>query len=228
VKKATNGGLCSPFAGRAQLVGEYVGQTAPRTEALFKKAKGSLLLIEEAYGLLDDRGGSYGDEALNTLFHQMEKSPDPIVILAGYPDRMRELIDRNEGLRSRIKFYVDFPDYSAEELFEIPVRHARDNGFRLAGDVRDKALPMLSKATKNVDAGNGRFARNLFEIADLNRAARIDRLAENEVTRADLATLRAADFEEPKIIGTKSARGTIGFRPEPNVETATKQSPGDD
>lgn len=86
-------------AGRSDLVGEYVGQTAPKVKSLFRRAKGNVLFIDEAYSLVDDRRGLYGDEAINTLVQEMENNrEDTIVILAGYPDKMQQFLDTNPGL----------------------------------------------------------------------------------------------------------------------------------
>ena len=106
--------------GRADLVGKFVGWTASLIKKRFSEAKGGVLFIDEAYSLVDDRSGSFGDEAINTIVQEMENNRENvIVIFAGYPDRMKEFIDRNPGLSSRIAFHVSFPDYSTPELCDI-------------------------------------------------------------------------------------------------------------
>ena len=93
--------------GRSDLVGKYVGWTAVQVKNMFKKAKGSVLFIDEAYSLCDDRSGSYGDEAINTIVQEMENNRDDmVVIFAGYPKEMNDFLDRNPGLRSRIAFHA--------------------------------------------------------------------------------------------------------------------------
>lgn len=106
--------------GRADLVGKYVGWTAQIVKDKFRCAKGSVLFIDEAYSLIDDRSGMYGDEAINTIVQEMENNrEDIIVIFAGYPKEMEQFLERNPGLRSRIAFHIPFEDYSPDELCDI-------------------------------------------------------------------------------------------------------------
>ena len=103
--------------GRSDLVGKYVGWTAKCVKEKFKEAKGGVLFIDEAYSLLDNRAGSYGDEAINTIVQEMENHREELVVIfAGYPEKMEEFIQKNPGLRSRIAFHVSFPDYNELEL----------------------------------------------------------------------------------------------------------------
>ena len=103
--------------GRGDLIGKYVGWTAPMIQKKFKQAEGGVLFIDEAYSLVDDRDGSYGDEAINTIVQEMENHRDNVVVIfAGYPDKMESFLQKNPGLRSRIAFHVPFDDYSTEEL----------------------------------------------------------------------------------------------------------------
>ena len=98
--------------GRGDLVGKYVGWTAPTIQKKFKEAQGSVLFIDEAYSLVDDRDGSFGDEAINTIVQEMENHRnDVVVIFAGYPDKMESFLQKNPGLRSRIAYHVPFSDY---------------------------------------------------------------------------------------------------------------------
>ena len=93
--------------GRADLVGKYVGWTAPTVKAKFAAAKGSVLFIDEAYSLVDDKDGLFGDEAINTIVQEMENHRDDIVVIfAGYPDKMEQFLQKNPGLRSRIAFHM--------------------------------------------------------------------------------------------------------------------------
>ena len=106
--------------GRADLVAKYVGWTAKAVRAKFREARGGVLFIDEAYSLSDGEHATFGDEAINTIVQEMENHRDDvIVIFAGYPDKMKDFLDRNEGLRSRIAFHVEFPDYTADELTDI-------------------------------------------------------------------------------------------------------------
>ena len=106
--------------GRADLVGKYVGWTAPTVKAKFAAAKGSVLFIDEAYSLVDDKDGLFGDEAINTIVQEMENQrDDTVVIFAGYPDKMEQFLKKNPGLRSRIAFHIPFEDYKPAELLDI-------------------------------------------------------------------------------------------------------------
>lgn len=197
--------------GRSDLVGKYVGWTAVQVKNMFKKAKGSVLFIDEAYSLCDDRSGSYGDEAINTIVHEMENNRDDmVVIFAGYPKEMNDFLDRNPGLRSRIAFHVNFEDYTAEDLLSIVHLMAKNNEHKLADDVDETLLPFLERVCKKPNFGNGRFARNLIEGALFGQALRLTRQNFSTMTMDDIVTLKARDFdlteddtleEEPKHIG---------------------------
>ena len=196
--------------GRSDLVGKYVGWTAPLIKEKFKEAKGGVLFIDEAYSLVDDRDGSYGDEAINTIVQEMENHrEDTIVIFAGYPDKMEEFIRKNPGLRSRIAFHVPFADYSAQELTDIAALIAKDNDVTLTDEAKDKIREISEAALVEPDFGNGRFVRNLLEKA---RMAQADRLLENSfdtITRKDVSMIRAEDIEVPT--KTVYSRRKIGF-----------------
>ncbi len=197
--------------GRADLVGQYVGWTAKQVKEAFKKAKGSVLFIDEAYSLVDDKKGMYGDEAINTIVQEMENnSKDMVVILAGYPDEMEELIERNPGLRSRIAFHVPFADYDEEELYGITKLIAEEKGLRLSSGVKKKLMPLFADARETEDFGNGRYVRNMVEKAQMRQASRLIRMDCEAVTDREIATLRAEDFEAVRL-GRSTKRNAIGF-----------------
>jgi AAA+ superfamily predicted ATPase len=184
--------------GRADLVGKYVGSTAPIVKQKFRAAKGSVLFIDEAYSLVDDRDGLYGDEAINTIVQEMENNrEDMVVIFAGYPDKMERFLQKNPGLRSRIAFHVPFADYNADELFDITSLMAGNKKLKLCDGVREKLLPIYETAAKTGDFGNGRFVRNMFEKAVMKQAARLVSMDVDIVTKDDIRTLLAEDFEAP-------------------------------
>ena len=121
--------------GRSDLVGKYVGWTASIVKDKFKSAMGGVLFIDEAYSLVDDRGGSFGDEAINTIVQEMEnRREDLVVIFAGYPKEMERFLEKNPGLRSRIAFHVPFADYSVEELCQIAKHIGKSKGITLTDD----------------------------------------------------------------------------------------------
>ena len=199
--------------GRADLVGKYVGWTAKTVRSKFREAKGGVLFIDEAYSLVDD-SNSFGDEAINTIVQEMENHRDDvIVIFAGYPDKMKEFFAKNEGLRSRIAFHLDFPDYSAEELVEILKLMADKKGYKLNPDIERKCLEIFGQAVKKEEFGNGRYVRNLLEQAMMAQSRRITKeYAGKKITRKALTTLKPEDFDvnASKQI-EKETKRTIGF-----------------
>ena len=199
--------------GRADLVGKYVGWTAKTVRSKFREAKGGVLFIDEAYSLVDD-SNSFGDEAINTIVQEMENHRDDvIVIFAGYPDKMKEFFAKNEGLRSRIAFHLDFPDYSAEELVDILKLMADKKGYKLNPDIERKCLEIFAQAVKKEEFGNGRYVRNLLEQAMMAQSRRITKeYAGKKITRKALTTLKPEDFDvnASKLI-EKETKRTIGF-----------------
>lgn len=159
--------------GRADLVAEYIGHTAKRVKEVFERAKGKVLFIDEAYSLVDDRSGSFRDEAINTIIQEMESNRDKtIVIFAGYPAEMESFFSRNPGLRSRVPYIVGFSDYSAEDMVKITELEAKRLGFLISTEAYEKVTAICSEAVLHPDWGNGRFCRNLIEKAILSYASR--------------------------------------------------------
>ena len=140
--------------GRQDLVGKFVGWTAKLVEEQFRRARGGILFIDEAYSLVE-KEGYYGDEAINTIVQMMENyRDDVIVIFAGYPDKMEKFLAKNEGLRSRIAFHVDFPDYNADELCGILELMCKDKGYTLDDSAEEKCRAIFETACKNAEFGN--------------------------------------------------------------------------
>ena len=183
--------------GRADLVAKYVGWTAKAVRAKFKEARGGVLFIDEAYSLSDGDHATFGEEAINTIVQEMENNRDNvIVIFAGYPDKMKYFLDHNEGLRSRIAFHIDFPDYTPDELTDIFKLMAKRRGYKISDDVADYCRKIFKRVAKKKNFGNGRFVRNLLEQAWLKQAQRI--IKENEggtVTKDDLISFKVEDFD---------------------------------
>lgn len=196
--------------GRADLVGKYVGWTAPIVKAKFEAAKGSVLLIDEAYSLIDGESGLYGDEAINTIVQEMENHrKDTIVIFAGYPDKMEQFLNKNPGLKSRIAFHIPFNDYTPEELFKILELMISDSKMILSKEVKDKILKIFEKVYQQENFGNGRYVRNMFEKAKQRQASRLIHMNIESVTRDDVQTLLPEDFEEE--MNTLPLKSIIGF-----------------
>lgn len=203
----TNGKLVE--VGRADLIGKYVGHTAPRVKKAFEDAKGGVLFIDEAYSLLDRDNNLYGDEAINTIVQEMENSRgDTIVIFAGYTNEMEQFLDRNPGLRSRIAFHVPFEDYTPEELLKIAALMADNRENKIAPDANGKLLGIFRDASKTENFGNGRFVRNIMEQAEMNRASRIAKTDAAKITREMLETFTADDFEYTP---PKAVKREMGF-----------------
>ena len=162
---------------RSGLVAEYVGQTAMKTNAIVDSAIGGVLFIDEAYALVPEYAGNdYGQEAISTLLKRMEDDRDKlVVIIAGYTNEMKRFIDANPGLQSRFNRYINFPDYSAEELFLIFEMQAKKNQYQLneeaAEYLRERLDYVVKHKTRNF--GNGRYSRNLFEKSIQNQANRL-------------------------------------------------------
>lgn len=177
--------------GRSDLVGKYVGWTAKTVKEYFEKAKGSVLFIDEAYALVDEQN-SFGDEAINTIVQEMENHRhDVVVIMAGYKADMEKLLHKNQGLSSRVSFYVEFPDYTNEELYSILNKLATQEGFTLDDSVKVKFFNCLNRSyTSN---GNGRLARNLLERAKIKQAGRVLQLPTSEQKR-EMMCIKDVDF----------------------------------
>ena len=198
--------------GRKDLVGKYVGWTAMQVERVFKIAEGSVLFIDEAYSLVDGRDKLYGQEAINTIVQMMENMREnTIVIFAGYEKEMKEFINQNPGLRSRIPFHVHFPDYSDSELLELLKHVASKNNYSLTEGAECKARDIFKTASLSKDFGNGRFVRNLFEKATMKKALRLSSSLDDFISDTELLTLREEDFEMPEEYSNERKTRVIGF-----------------
>lgn len=196
--------------GRGDLVGKYVGWTARNIQKKFKEAEGGVLFIDEAYSLVDDRDGSFGDEAINTIVQEMENHrDDTVVIFAGYPKKMEDFLQKNPGLRSRIAYHVPFADYSVEELCNIAVLIAKKKGLQLNAHAEGKLISIFETARRQADFGNGRFVRNVIERAKMAQSTRLLAKDYETLTQKDITTLCAEDIESP--VFSLSIKQPIGF-----------------
>ena len=195
--------------GRADLVAQYVGQTAPMVQSIFQRAKGGVLFIDEAYSLLEEGRGRFGDEAINMIVQEMENNrKDIIVIFAGYPYEMDEFFLRNPGLRSRVPFRVRFDDYTTDELSDICDLEAGKRGFSIDINANEFIKEICASSSKSVENGNGRFCRNLVERAVLNFALR--NYGGDEVEADIEYILKREDFCDVNVFEEK--KSTIGFQ----------------
>lgn len=182
---------------RASLVAEYVGQTAPKTHAMIESALDGILFIDEAYTLA---GGErdFGQEAIDTLLKRMEDHRDRlIVIVAGYPEPMEKFIDTNPGLQSRFTRYVDFPDYSPQQLCRIFNAICRQHSLTLNPNLREKVLHHFTWLYRHRDDkfGNARLVRNCFESIISCQATRVTGLP--EINGDILCRLEESDLKSP-------------------------------
>jgi len=206
---------------RGDLVAGYVGQTAIKTKAKIDEAKGGILFIDEAYTLA--RGeNDFGQEAIDTILKAMEDNRDDfIVIVAGYTDLMKEFIDSNPGLRSRFNKYIEFPDYTADELVKIFGFQVKKYNYILTEDaqkaVEEKIRDM--EAHKGENFANARDVRNLFEKIVTNQATRLASLPD-----ADIRQITAEDVEGRKPAGEKPAAEE---KPQDREKPAAEEKPQD-
>ncbi|WP_067482021.1 AAA family ATPase [Actinomadura hibisca] len=205
---------------RANLVAEYVGQTAPRVRAVVERALGGVLFIDEAYTLTQATGDGrdFGAEAVAELLLRMEEHrSDLVVIVAGYGEQMEEFLNSNPGLRERFPKKVHFPDYSDEELIEIFEYMAGGHGFVLADGVLETLERRLAAHKRDKAFGNARLVRNLLEGAISRQGRRIteaEREDPGSVGPAEVRLLRPEDL--PPAIGPRPyPTGFFGFRDVP-------------
>lgn len=161
---------------RSDLVAEYVGQTAPKTNAKIDEALDGVLFIDEAYTLASGGANDFGQEAIDTLLKRMEDDRERlIVIIAGYEDRIKQFIESNPGLESRFNRYIHFEDYTSSNLMDIMMMNIHKSQYVISEQAERKVYLEINKAVKNKDEkfGNARFVRNLFEKIIQKQADRV-------------------------------------------------------
>ncbi len=180
---------------RSGLVADYVGQTATKTNKIIDRALDGVLFIDEAYSLATGGDNDYGKEAIATLLKRMEDNRDRlVVILAGYSDEMKQFIDSNPGLQSRFNRYIHFPDYNADELFQIFEANCKRNDYVMTDEAKTVLKSLLEKAVaeKDKNFGNARFVRNLFEKTlerQANRLSKQENLSKEMLTEITIEDL---------------------------------------
>ncbi|GAC1409742.1 MAG: CbbX protein [Mycobacterium sp.] len=181
---------------RDDLVGEYVGHTAPKTKDVVKRAMGGVLFIDEAYYLYKvENERDYGSEAIEILLQVMENNRDDlVVILAGYADKMDSFFSANPGMQSRIAHHITFPDYSVGELEEIAVLMNDGLGYQFSADARIALRRYLERRIGQPWFANARSVRNALERARLRHARRLLTGSDTRVTLDELTTIEAPDL----------------------------------
>ncbi len=192
---------------RDDLVGQYIGHTAPKTKEILQKAMGGVLFIDEAYYLhRAENERDYGQEAIEILLQVMENQrEDLVVILAGYADRMEKFFASNPGFRSRIAHHIDFPDYHEDELLAIGELTLAKQNYKLSVQGREALARYITARRQQPHFSNARSIRNAVDRARLRQANRILRSAGNvKVTADDLMTIGAPDLLASRVFA-KSA-----------------------
>src|SRR5512137_59899 len=185
---------------RDDLVGQYIGHTAPKTKEVLKRAMGGVLFIDEAYYLYrPENERDYGQEAIEILLQVMENQRDDlVVILAGYKDRMETFFQSNPGFKSRIAHHIDFPDYDEDELIEIARRMLAGMSYRLDADAEGALADYIARRRAQPHFANARSIRNALDRARLRQASRLFASAE-PVSRDALSTIAATDIRASRV-----------------------------
>ena len=186
---------------RDDLVGQYIGHTAPKTKEILKKAMGGVLFIDEAYYLYrPENERDYGQEAIEILLQAMENHRDDlVVILAGYKDRMDRFFQSNPGMASRIAHHIDFPDYSDEELLAIAALMLERMQYRLSEGAAQALREYVTLRKTQPHFANARSIRNALDRARLRQARRLFDRREMPLTRDALMTIEADEIRSSRV-----------------------------
>lgn len=195
---------------RDGLVSQYLGGTAAKTASVVKDALGGVLFIDEAYALVSNAAYDYGHEAINTLVKRLEDSRrDFVCIMAGYTNEMNQMLSSNPGLRDRIQFYIDFPDYSAEELVQIYCKYAESEAYQLGADAKVTLRQMAEQIIRNKDENfsNARLIRKVFERTRMKQAMRT---SDNMISAEDIQAV-FAESDMRALLDSVQVQRRIGF-----------------
>jgi probable Rubsico expression protein CbbX len=181
---------------RDDLVGQYIGHTAPKTKDVLKRAMGGVLFIDEAYYLYrPENERDYGQEAIEILLQVMENNRDDlVVILAGYKDRMDTFFKSNPGMSSRIAHHIDFPDYGEGELMQIADRMLAGQHYHFGPGAREAFAQYIERRMQQPHFANARSVRNALDRARLRAASRLFAVRDRALTESDLTTLAPEDI----------------------------------
>jgi SpoVK/Ycf46/Vps4 family AAA+-type ATPase len=193
---------------RGDLVAEFIGQTAPKTKAAIKKAKGGILFIDEAYSLArkDDDAKDFGKEAIEILLKELSEGEDIAIIVAGYPQEMDVFLESNPGLKSRFNMVYNFPDYVPQELIQIAEYSAERRGVRMNPEAKEALYKKLVSAYRDRDEffGNARLVNSLIDECKMNLGLRVMEVANPaSLTMDELSTLTLADVDKLSVKKSK-------------------------
>ena len=194
---------------RDDLVGQYIGHTAPKTREILKRAMGGVLFIDEAYYLYrPENERDYGQEAIEMLLQQMEDHRDDlVVILAGYKDRMEQFFRSNPGLSSRIAHHIDFPDYTSAELLEIGQLMLKEMQYALSREAEAVLREYIELRQTQPNFSNARSIRNALDRARLRQATRLLAQRKKPLSARELMTIEAQDIRASRVFA-QAARGS--------------------
>jgi len=186
---------------RDDLVGEFIGHTAPKTREMIKKAMGGVLFVDEAYFLYrPENERDYGKEAIEILLQAMEDHRDDfVVILAGYEKEMGKFFSANPGMASRVAHHIDFPDYSDEELVQIADRMLVTMQYQMSEGAQEALGEYISLRRQRPNFSNARSIRNALDRCRLRQAKRLFDGRQNNITRDDLAMIKEQDLRASRV-----------------------------
>ena len=186
---------------RDDLVGQYIGHTAPKTKEVLKRAMGGVLFIDEAYYLYKpDNERDYGSEAIEILLQVMENQrEDLVVIFAGYKERMDSFYESNPGLSSRVANHIDFPDYTPEELIHIGRMILEEQQYKMTSDAETALLEYISRRSQMPLFANARTISNAIDTAPMRHAYRMFNSGDKVLTKSDLVTIELEDITESSL-----------------------------
>lgn len=194
---------------RDDLVGQYIGHTAPKTREVLKRAMGGVLFIDEAYYLhRPDNERDYGQEAIEILLQEMENHRDDlVVIVAGYKNRMESFLRSNPGLSSRVAHHIDFPDYSSAELLEIAHLMLKQMQYTLSSGAEGALRDYIERRQAQPNFSNARSIRNALDRARLRQASRLVAQRGTTLSARDLITIEADDIRASRVFTEAPPQG---------------------
>jgi probable Rubsico expression protein CbbX len=192
---------------RDDLVGQYIGHTAPKTKEILKKAMGGVLFIDEAYYLYKpDNERDYGSEAIEILLQVMENQrEDLVIILAGYKEKMDVFYESNPGLSSRITNHVHFPDFEPEELLQIGINMIEEQQYQLTADAKTALLDYIKIRMEKPLFANARSVRNALDRSRMRQANRIFESESDSLTKQELVTIESIDLLQSRLFANSKA-----------------------